>query len=111
MSSNNHAGRNVVAVEFVNQLDVSGKFQISGRRFRVTDRLGSVYVIDDRARTISKDGEEPRPGFVQGATFGGSMLMPGVLLPDAYMEYVMKDEDEYGRTYRSSLVVSVDDAI
>lgn len=108
MGINNHVGRTVDALGFVNQLDTSGKFPLIGRRFRVTDRLNNVYVVDDSLRTIAKNDEAPRPGFVQGATFGGSMLMPGVLLPDAYMEYVMKDEGEYGATYVSSLVVSIE---
>lgn len=98
----------VPAVEFVDQLDRSSEFELVGRRFAVTTRSGSRYVVDDVKHTIAKNGERPRPGFVQGATFGGSMLMSGRLLVDSYMEFVMSDEGQYGKTYTSSLIVAIE---
>ena len=103
--ANNHAGRTVAALPFVAQLDRSSEFPIEGRRFRVTTRTGSVYLIDDVARTITRNDGPPQAGFVQGATFGGSMLMSGRLLADAYMEYVLTDEP---RVVRTSLVTGIE---
>jgi hypothetical protein len=100
---NNHGGA-VDAAAFVGQLDRSTETDIRGKRVRVTTKSGSVYVIDDAAVTISKNGEEPQVGFVQGATFGGSMLMPGKLLVDAYMEFVITGQG----TFTSTLVQSIE---
>lgn len=104
---NNHDGYAVKAEAFVAQLE-GEKIKIEGKVLRVTTRSGSVYLVDDAAQTISKNGGPARPGFVQGATFGGSMLMMGRLLTDAHMEFVMKDEGEYGATYTTTPLASIE---
>ena len=100
---NNHAGA-VDARGFADQLDRSSETSILGKRLKVATASGSVYLVDDPAMTIQKNDDEPLTGFVQGATFGGSMLLAGKLLVDAYMEFVLSGRG----TFTTSLVKSIE---
>lgn len=105
---NNHIGKTVDAVKFAEQLDRSEEFAIRGR-FRVTTLSGSVYTVDDDAKTIQKNEGPPvvYPGRVAGTTFGGSMLMPGRLLPGGLMEFVLYEPSP--RRCTSSPIVTVEE--
>lgn len=102
---NNHDGQAVDAVKFVKQLDRSGELEFEGLLGLLTVHTqNSIYQFDlgngvVRGGVLGNDWVKGAPS---GTTFGGSMIMIGRLLKDAYMEFVAD-----GRVFTSSRVKDI----
>jgi hypothetical protein len=103
---NRHNGV-INATAFAKQLDTSGEIAVPTSGIWHIKTKNSVYEWDADNKTMKGGwiGDTPVGAYIVGTTFGGSMIKPGVLIPDAYMEAHAKDKD-----FTTSRIVAIKEA-
>lgn len=86
-----HIGQSVDAVKFSNQVDTSEEVRFDDLPLGVTVRIATKnslyeYNIEQEAVRGGVLGGEWVHGFVEGSTFGGSMIAVGRLIPGSLAE-------------------------